>query len=210
MPKAATPAARQRLLDEADNVADAGVQLVAPPDCVTIGLQWNESFSPVARYNMNDERLHIYLNDHLALLTGEIELIRRCRSENSLDPLASFLDAMLPEVEEQQSVVKDILQRTGGSVSALKQAGGWIAEKLGRLKLNDSLTEYSPLSRLLELEGLSLAAITRKMLWENLAATRDHDARLGGIADFRELGEQSGRHLTSLHEHRRAAAPGAL
>ena len=33
---------------------------------------------------------------------------------------------------------------------------GWVAEKAGRLKLNGSLLTYSPLSRLVELEGLSL------------------------------------------------------
>lgn len=159
---------------------------------------------------MNDERLSIYLNDHLALMTSEAELIRRCRSENSGTPLATFLDRLVPEVERQHSVARDVLQRAGGSVSTLKQAGGWIAEKLGRLKLNDSLTEYSPLSRLIELEGLSLAATMRVMLWENLAATRDHDTRLSGLVEFRELAEQSRQHLTALDGHRRTAAPPAL
>ncbi len=37
----------------------------------------------------------------------------------------------------------------------VKNAMGWGAEKLGRLKPNGQLTGYSPLSRMVELKGLT-------------------------------------------------------
>ena len=44
----------------------------------------------------------------------------------------------------------------------VKDAGGWLLEKAGRLKLNGQLKGYSPLPRLVELEGLALG-VTAKL-----------------------------------------------
>jgi hypothetical protein len=41
--------------------------------------------------------------------------------------------------------------------------------KLGRLKLNGQLRGYSPLSRLLELEGLGMGITGKLGLWKSLA-----------------------------------------
>ena len=46
--------------------------------------------------------------------------------------------------------------RTSASAAtSSKNAGAWALEKVGRLKLNGELTSYSPLSRVVELEGLA-------------------------------------------------------
>ena len=61
-----------------------------------------------------------------------------------------------------------MIEELGYSRSKVKPAAAWIAEKLGRLKLNGQLRGYSPLSRLIELEGL-LIGITGKIgLWQTL------------------------------------------
>ena len=53
----------------------------------------------------------------------------------------------------------------GFGADRAKNAAFWAAEKLGRLKLNGQLTGSSPLSRLIEIEGL-LAGINGKLsLW---------------------------------------------
>jgi hypothetical protein len=44
----------------------------------------------------------------------------------------------------------------------------WSAEKVGRLKLNGQLTGYSPLSRLEELEILSLGVEGKLAMWRAL------------------------------------------
>ena len=48
----------------------------------------------------------------------------------------------------------------------IKDAAGWTAEKFGRLKPNNSLLSYSPLSRVIELEGLVIGVTGKLALWE--------------------------------------------
>lgn len=158
---------------------------------------------------MNESRLKIYLNDHLALLVGERELARRCHRENQHGSLAEFLDRLIAELSNQQAVLRDVLKRISGTESPLKQGAAWLSEKLGRLKFNDSLVSYSELSRLLELEGLALAALERVFLWETLDTAVSSDLRLEGFS-FPYLQDQPQHHLDELVSRRRFAAQQAL
>lgn len=117
---------------------------------------------------MENNRFAIYLNDHLAAMTAENELAKRVASENHGTELAKFLDGYCSAVGEQREALKSILHEIGGSESLLKESVGWLAEKAGRFKLNDSLIAYSPLSRLLETEALIAAARMRLLLWQSL------------------------------------------
>jgi hypothetical protein len=70
--------------------------------------------------------------------------------------------------------------------STIKDAAGWTAEKFGRLKPNNSLLSYSPLSRVVELEGLMLGVTGKLALWEALRTVlgdRLEDVDLGTLAD---------------------------
>jgi len=53
---------------------------------------------------MNEERLNIYLDDHLALMVGETELAARCRSSNSGSPLGRFLQQLEDELSVQNQL----------------------------------------------------------------------------------------------------------
>lgn len=157
---------------------------------------------------MNEQRLQTYLNDHLALIVGERELAERVASENPGD-LGAWLETLAVDLEAQKSVLRDLLARLGGGESSLKQNFAWLAEKAGRLKLNDSLTEYSPLSRLVELEALASAAGQRVALWENLERLVEQEATATPLP-LEGLRERSEEQLARLHEFRRDAAPLAL
>jgi hypothetical protein len=157
---------------------------------------------------MSDKRLQIYLDDHLALIVGEIELAARCHRSNPEAPLGEFLKRLEAELVDQQAVVKDVIHRVGGKdgiESLVKQGAAWFAEKLGRFKLNDSLLTYSSLSRVVELETLAAAAQERVALWDSLAAIAESDRRLAKF-DFMALRNQSKKHLTALNSRRRRAA----
>lgn len=158
---------------------------------------------------MNDTRLNIYLNDHLALMVGEIDLASRCESSNRETPLGDFLHRLGVEVEAQKSIVSDLIRRAGGSESIVKKGAAWFAEKLGRFKLNDSVLRYSDLSRLIELEALSAAAQERLALWDTLNAVAGGDKRFSGIT-FSFFRDQSQTHLEELHARRRYAATEAF
>ncbi|MEJ7570043.1 MAG: hypothetical protein WKF41_17480 [Gaiellaceae bacterium] len=78
-------------------------------------------------------------------------------------------------------------------------------EKLGRLKLNGQVRGYSPLSRLLELETLSVGISGKLALWRSLEQLPEIVERLPGI-DLEQLVERAQRQRAELEEHRLAAA----
>ena len=117
--------------------------------------------------------LHIYLNDHLAGSAAGEELGRRCRDNNRGTPLAEFLDELLKQIEEDRLALEGIMDALGAPRNPAKLAAAWLAEKVGRLKLNGQLLEYSDLSRVLELEGLGLGIHGKMDLWRALIAIRD-------------------------------------
>lgn len=122
---------------------------------------------------MNQERLRIYLEDHAAIMVGERELIRRCYENNPDSRLGEYLQNLEQEVSLQQTDLESVAQSQGienGWSSQLKSGAAWIAEKLGRLKPNDRLSEYSDLSRLVELESLLATVAQRRLFWESIAA----------------------------------------
>jgi hypothetical protein len=89
----------------------------------------------------------------------------------------------------------------------VKVASGWVGEKLGRLKLNGQLTGYSPLSRLVELDGLSLTIEARRLMWEALLEAQ---AERFGVERLRELAGRAARQRDAVAEHRRAAVRAAV
>jgi hypothetical protein len=88
-----------------------------------------------------------------------------------------------------------------------KPAGAWLLEKLGRLKPNGQLRGYSPLSRVVELEGLYLGIGGKARLWKVLEA--NVSGRLPSV-DFVALGERADRQRTEVEQLQEAAAALAL
>ena len=93
--------------------------------------------------------------------------------------------------------------------STLKVAAGWTLEKVGRLKLNGRITSYSPLSRLLELEGLSAGIEGKRALWLALAAACGDDHRLESV-DLGGLAQRARSQQERLEPYRLRAADAAL
>jgi len=135
--------------------------------------------------------LAIYLNDHLAGATVGVELTRRAARENTGSELGVFLrEVLLPEIREDRQTLERLMGWFGIARSRPKVGAAWAAEKVGRLKLNGELTRYSPLSRLLELEGLAVGIQGKRALWLALEAMADSGEPLEGF-DFRALAERA-------------------
>ena len=156
----------------------------------------------------NDKYLHIYLSDHLAGSIAGIELARRSANSNKDNDIGQFLSTTLvPAIEEDRETLSLIMERVGASENRLKNLMFWTGEKLGRLKVNGELTSYSPLSRLIELEGLSSGVAGKLSLWQCLREAGD--PRLGNI-DLTELIARAEEQLKGLEVQRRKAAALAL
>ena len=121
---------------------------------------------------MDTKLLGIYLNDHLAGSVVGGELAKRAASSNSGTELGDFLARLAQEIDDERETLKSILEHFEVPQNRLKMPIAWGAEKLGRLKPNGQLTGYSPLSRLVELEGLKLGVTGQLGMWRVLAATQ--------------------------------------
>src|SRR5690606_36539554 len=109
--------------------------------------------------------------DHLAGAQAALALLDRLGSDpvDELDP-----QALQREIEADREALAAVLAAVGSGPSGLKQAAGWVAEKLARPKL--ALAE--PLGRFEALELLGLGILGKRALWRALAACADADARL--------------------------------
>lgn len=151
--------------------------------------------------------LAIYLNDHLAGSTVGVELARRARGSNEGTELGEFLAALTEEIEADRETLQDVMEAVGAGRDRLKVYGAWTGEKLGRLKLNGSLLGYSPLSRVVELEGLRLGVEGKACLWRMLSELAD--PRLAGF-DFDALTVRAERQRDELERRRLEAGRLAL
>ena len=152
--------------------------------------------------------LPIYLNDHLAGATLGVELARRTRGENA-DELGEFLDWLVDQVVEDRAALLSLMRRLGVTPSRGKVAGAWAAEKIGRLKPNGRVSGYSPLSRLVELEGLASGIEGKRSLWLALLEVVAVDARLDR-EELELLAERAREQRERLEPHRLAAVRTAL
>lgn len=151
--------------------------------------------------------LAIYLNDHRAGSTVGLELARRARGSNEGTQLGAFLERLVAEIEEDRETLEQVMDAVGAGRDRLKATAAWAGEKVGRLKLNGRLLGYSPLSRVVELESLSVGIEGKACLWRML---RDlGDPRLAGF-DFDALIERAERQREEVEGHRLAAGREAL
>lgn len=148
---------------------------------------------------MSNRFLAIYLNDHLAGSVVGVELCRRARASNAGSPLGQSLAELCAEIEADQKTLRRLMGQLQVDESRLKPAGAWLAEKLGRLKLNGQLRGYSPLSRVVELEALATGVAGKAMLWRALG--RSFGDRLAGF-DFEALAARAESQHERLEAHR--------
>ena len=106
------------------------------------------------------------------------------------------------EIEEDRATLEQVIDQLGFSRSRVKPAGAWVAEKLGRLKMNGRLRGYSPLSRVLELEGLLIGITGKIALWKSLAELEEVE-RLD--FDFAQLAARAAGQRSAIDDLHRIA-----
>ncbi|HEV2790373.1 MAG TPA: hypothetical protein VGV69_03640 [Solirubrobacterales bacterium] len=144
--------------------------------------------------------LAIYLNDHLAGATLGVELARRLRSSNRGDPeFGEPLARICAEIEADRETLVRLMDKLGVKRNPVKPALAVAGERLGRLKLNGHLRGYSPLSRVLELEGMAGLIGAKIQIWN--ALEQSYGESLDGF-DFHELAaraDNQGQRVEDLH-----------
>jgi len=148
--------------------------------------------------------LGIYLNDHLAAATSGRELARRAAANNRTSEYGPPLGRLAYEISQDRQSLVAIMQALGVRADPLKVMIGWGAEKVGRLKLNGRLLGYSPLSRVVELEGLVIGVYAKMALWRSLQQLEPERLASAG-ASLSDLIERAERQLEELERHRKRA-----
>jgi hypothetical protein len=151
--------------------------------------------------------LATYLNDHLAGSTLGVELARRILGSNRDNEYTPVLHELCDEIAEDRETLVRLMKRLDIGRDRLKVAAAWGAEKLGRLKPNGHLTSYSPLSRLEELEMLSLGVEGKLVMWRALRHT--HGPEIAGI-DLDPLIARADSQRERLEELRHRASEQAI
>jgi len=149
----------------------------------------------------------IYLQDHLAGATAGTELVRRTAGSNSGNDYGPELERLAREIEDDREALIRIADALDANRSRLKEAGAWAGEKVGRLKPNNSILSYSPLSRLLEFEGLVLGLNGKRSLWRALRETLGDEIAGHELAELIRRAEDQ---LERLERLRLRAAKEAL
>jgi hypothetical protein len=151
--------------------------------------------------------LRTYLQDHHAGATAGLELARRAAGSNEESDYGPELLEIAGEIEADRESLERVMERLGVEPSRVKDGAFWTAEKLGRLKPNNSLLSYSPLSRVIEIEGLVIGVTSKLALWDSLReAVGD---RIDGV-EFAALSQRAAEQRSRLEALRRRAAAEAL
>jgi len=153
------------------------------------------------------DMLRTYLQDHHAGATAGLELARRAAGSNADNDYGPELERIAEDIESDRESLEGVMDQLGVKPHTLKDAAGWTAEKLGRLKPNNSLLSYSPLSRVIEIEGLVIGVTGKQALWESLRSAVGET--LNGVS-FAELSERAADQRSRLEALRKRAAAEAF
>ena len=151
---------------------------------------------------MNEKLLRIYLQDHHAGSTTGLELARRIRGSNKGNEYGQAMAKIVDEIAADKKALEGIMDDLGFGADKIKDIGAWALEKAGRLKLNGQITGYSPLSRVVEFEGLVTGISGKIGLWVALLQIAPEEPRLDAahLERLRERGETQRTTVEGLRE----------
>jgi hypothetical protein len=154
---------------------------------------------------MHERRMGTYLNDRYALAVAGEELAGRAKSSNKNTDYAELFARAERDLQTDRDLLERLMAEHGAKPDRLKSGAAWVGEKLGRLKPNDAIVRYSPLSRVVELDGLTAIVSVLDGSW----AALDHV--LGGEQpELKAARERARRTLHELSLLRPQAARDAL
>jgi hypothetical protein len=149
--------------------------------------------------------LSTYLNDHHAGAEGAIQLTAKAADNNQGTPLGTFLSTLLNDIEADMASLHRIMDLLEVRPVTLKQMAGKVGEKVSRLKLHEGVTGDPDVSRLLELETLSVGITGKADLWQTLTELARTDTRLADV-DLARLTDRAQDQLQRVREQHRLVA----
>ncbi len=147
--------------------------------------------------------LATYLHDHLAGAAVAIDLLESMQRSNGGRPLGQFAKSLLPDIEADRDVLRQLAERVGVGSSAFKELTAWLSEKVSRVKLGgQSPSDFGTFEAL---EFLQLGIHGKWALWQALAVVAATDHRLRGM-DFVRLATRAATQESQVEQQRLQAA----
>ncbi len=151
--------------------------------------------------------LRIYVNDHRAGAAGGIALAGRCARNNRSSALGVEMRNLVAELHSDQESLARIARHLKVAENPAKRLVMRLGEASSRWKFNGRLVEYSPLSRLLELELLLAGIDAKRSLW---SALKSGAVSLPSDIDLNDLEHRASDQRARLRPYHREAAECAL
>ena len=123
-------------------------------------------------------------------------------------PERTKVAAISREIEEDKATLREVMDRADVRRKQIRLSLARLTELATRLKPNGRLVGYSPLSRVLELEGLTIGITGKLGLWRSLE-TLDHDSGVPDL-DYTALATRAEDQRDRVEELRVRAAREAL
>lgn len=148
-----------------------------------------------------DKLLSIYLEDHRAGAAGGVALACRIADRYGDQPGFESLTSMAADIKDDQRALDVLRDGVGAGGGYVKRVVAVVGERLGRLKLNGTLVRPSPLSRVLELEALTVGVVAKRCAWTSLITFAGGDELVGvDLAELVRRADDQVVELRRLHE----------
>jgi hypothetical protein len=152
----------------------------------------------------SNELLGHYLNDHLAGAVAGCDLAEQIEAGQAGTPLGESMSELVADIKADRITLETLMEQLGVDKSRLKQTGGWVAEKLTKVRFSDTVTGSEALSRLMQLEMLCVGVEGKRALWRALQAVAG--SQPSGILDLDGLVHRAQDQIDRLERHRLTAA----
>ena len=151
--------------------------------------------------------LGLYLSDHFTGATAGAERAERMAQAYADTPLGPDLVRIATEIREEREFLGELIESLELRVRPYRQAAAWVAERAGRLKINER-PEGSPMTPVLELELMRSAVVGKLGGWQTLTELAPG---LGLPAElFEALADRAREQAATLEELHGQVVPGAF
>ncbi len=151
------------------------------------------------------KELSYYLNDHMAGSIGAVELLDHLIQRHEAKPLGQFFTVLKRDIEADQKVLRNLMQRFNAKQSAVRRIGAWFGEKFGWARTRMAGDERGEVGLLHALEVLVLGITGKQLLWRALSAALGDSPLLKGI-DLAKLEERAIEQIERVEAKRLEAA----
>ncbi|MEO5719718.1 MAG: hypothetical protein ABIR29_14255 [Chthoniobacterales bacterium] len=153
--------------------------------------------------------LEIYLQDHHAGAVGAVQLLEHLVKAHEGEELGAFFRELKADVETDHEQLHNVMTALGFEESGVRNAGAWMAEKFGRVKLGFTEETENLLGLLQSLETIYLGITGKRLLWRALQVVRDSSAVLRQT-DFALLEQRAIEQAERVENKRLAVASRTL